>query len=108
MTLFTNQVSKKYLKFLEEVVKILCLTFSNIQIPFYQQIDNLDFIKSVNKMLIFLIFYHEELEKLVIASKGDKIPKNNGIDLEKCIKFIFKLCFLGNDTFHDKLFGKRK
>ncbi len=30
------------------------------------------------------------------------------MDFEKCIKFIFKLCFLGNQTFHDKLFGKKK
>lgn len=51
-------------------MKALCLTFSNIQIAFYQQIDNLDYIKSVNKMLIFLIFYHEELVKLIDSSKG--------------------------------------
>ncbi len=68
--LFQDQVTKKYLKFLEEAVKALCLTFSNIQIAFYQQIDNLDYIKSVNKMLIFLIFYHEELVKLIDSSKG--------------------------------------
>ena len=24
------------------------------------------------------------------------------------MKLIFRLCFLGNETFHEKLFGKRK
>lgn len=58
LSLFQNEVSKKNLKFLEEVVKMLCLALSNLQIPFYQQVDNLDYIKSINKMLVFLIFYH--------------------------------------------------
>ena len=65
MTLFQNQFHKKYLKFLEEIVRILCITLSNIQIPFYNQVDNLDFIKSVNKILIYLIFHHQEFEKLI-------------------------------------------
>ena len=94
--LFQNQYSKKYLKFTEEVVRILCVTLSNIQIPFYNQVDNLDFIKSVNRMLIFLLFHHEEMDKLMENSKGDKTIKNSLVDLEKCIKFVFKLCFLGN------------
>lgn len=29
-------------------------------------------------------------------------------EFEKIIKIIFKLCFLGNDTFHDKIFGFKK
>ena len=58
MTLFQNQFQKKYMKFLEEIVRILCITLSNIQIPFYNQVDNLDFIKSVNKILIYLLFHH--------------------------------------------------
>lgn len=64
MVLFQNEFSKKYLKFMEDAVRTVCVTLSNLQIPFYQQVHNLDFIRSVNKMLIFLQFYHEELEKL--------------------------------------------
>ena len=96
ITLFQSQYGKKYLKLMEEVVRILCITLSNIQIPFYNQVDNLDFIKYVNRMLIFLLFHHEEMDKLMENPKGDKTVKNSMADLDKCIKFVFKLCFLGN------------
>jgi len=31
---------------------------SNMQIPFYQQLDNLDYIKVLNKIIVYLIFHH--------------------------------------------------
>lgn len=70
LVLFQNEVNKKNLRFLEDIVKMLCFALGNLQIPFYQQTDSLDYIKSINKMLVFLIFYHEELEKVTEASKG--------------------------------------
>lgn len=81
---------------------------NNLYISIYQHIESLDFIKSINKVLIFLSFYHVELEKYIETNKGEKIAKVGEVDFEKAIKLIFKLCFLGNETFHDKIFGKRK
>jgi hypothetical protein len=28
--------------------------------------------------------------------------------MENIIKILFKICFLGNETFQDKIFGKKK
>ncbi len=65
ITLFQTQINKRHLKFFEEVVRVFCILLSNMQIPFYQHLDNLEYVKSINKIIVFLIFYQEELEKLV-------------------------------------------
>ena len=61
--LFENGLAKKHFRFFEEAIRIVCGMLSNLYITIYQHIDNLDFIKSINKVLIFLAFYHTELEK---------------------------------------------
>ncbi len=37
----------------------------NKQMTLYQQPDSLDLIKCLNKELIFLIFYHEQMESII-------------------------------------------
>ena len=62
----------------------------------------MDFLKYLNKLLILLVFYVGESEKL--GNKNKQMP----IELDKIIKIVFKCCFVGNETFHEKVFDKRK
>ena len=61
----------------------------------------MDFLKYVNKLFILLIFYITESEKL-------GVKKMMGVELDKIVKVVFKCCFVGNETFHEKVFDKRK
>lgn len=106
--LFENSLAKRHFRFFEEAIRIVCGLLSNLYLTIYQHTDSLDFIKSVNKVLIFLVFYHAELERYIEANRGEKVAKVGEVDFEKAIRLVFKLCFLGNETFHDKIFGKRK
>ena len=65
----------------------------NLQTGLSLQIDSMDFLKYLNKLLIMLIFYVGESEKL-----GSK--NTMGTELDKAVKVIFKSSFVGNATFH--------
>lgn len=49
-----------------------------------------------------MLFFVLECEKL-----GNK-NRNSSTELEKIIKVAFKCCFIGNETFHEKVFDRRK
>ena len=108
MTLVEGHLFGKHLKMMEEAVKMVCNLLANLQVGLAQRIDHLDFVKCLNKLLILLSFYHCELEKQAEGSKGEKFYRGSEGDVDRAMKLIFRLCFLGNDTFHEKLFGKRK
>lgn len=106
--LFEDGLAKRHFRFFEEAIRIVCGLLGNLYLTVSQHVDNLDFIKALNKLLIFLTFYHAELEKYVEANRGEKVAKVGEAEFEKAVRLVFKLCFLGNETFHDKIFGKRK
>ena len=106
--LFEDGLARKHFKFFEEAIRILCSLLANLYLTAYQHVENLDFVKSLNKVLIFLCFYHAQLEQFLEANRGEKAGRAGEADFERAIKLVFKLCFLGNETFHDKIFGKRK
>jgi hypothetical protein len=53
---------------------------NNLYLNIYQHVDSLDFIKAINKVLIFLSFYHTELERFIEENKGEKIIKVGEVD----------------------------
>ncbi len=62
-------------------MRIVCSLLNNLYLTIYQHIDSIDFIKAINKILIFLSFYHVELEKYIESVKGEKIIKVGEADL---------------------------
>lgn len=95
VAMFEGCLSEKVLGFMDEIVKICSVILGNIQFSIGLQAENLDFLKYLNRILIFLIFHIEENESLAQKNKS-KINKSVSSELEKCIKVIFKCCFLGN------------
>lgn len=60
------------------------------------------------------MFSLDKMERLANEEAGDNAKRvglcfnNLQKEVDKVVKFVFKTCFLGNETFHDKLFGRRK
>ena len=48
---------------------------------------------------------------MLYVGEEEKLKTNNKkmvVELEKAIKIVFKCCFMGNETFHEKVFDKTK
>ena len=61
MVLLEGQLGGKHLRVMEEAVKLVCNLLANLQVGLAQNVDHLDFVKCLNKLLILLSFYHCEL-----------------------------------------------
>ena len=91
---------------LEEFIKLCINALVNCSGVVNNHVESSDFLKFLNKALTCLIFYLIEIEKLNQNVTNYKKPLTT--ELEKIIKFLFKLCFVGNETFHEKIFGRKK
>lgn len=60
MLLLENRVSSKNGSIFEEMAKKAIQIFDNLQNIIYSNLDNIDYLKIICKILIFLQFYLEE------------------------------------------------
>ena len=90
---------------LDEIIKILSQIFIQAQISIATNIVNIDFIKFYSKCLTLCIFYLDKCNEILTDSK-QKFPLVS--EMEKILKIVFKTCYVGNETFNEKLFGKKK
>ena len=97
-----ENICEKNIKFFEEFTKVVISAFVNLQVNLSLHVENLDFLKYINKIIILLIFYVTEEEKAKTSNK------KMVVELEKIMKIVFKCCFIGNETFHEKVFDKKK
>lgn len=101
ITILEDSINDKTFLLLEDFSKIVINALVNLQTGLSLQIDSMDFLKYLNKLFILLIFYLTESERL-------GVKKMMGVELDKIVKVVFRCCFVGNETFHEKVFDKRK
>ena len=101
ITILEDSINDKTFLLLEDFSKIVINALVNLQTGLSLQIDSMDFLKYLNKLFILLIFYLTESERL-------GVKKMMGVELDKIVKVVFRCCFVGNETFHEKVLDKRK
>lgn len=100
--LMLNRTSK-FIPHLKEYMRACCQLLSALCDRVTVRIEQSDSVKLINLLLRGVIFVMNEIKESQQLKKEEFFQA----ELEKIIRLVFKLTFLGNAVLHQKLFGKK-